>query len=58
MYPRLQNSYVTVTVNILRPKQHGRYFTDDIFKSIFLNEDVWISMKISLKFVPRGQNQQ
>ena len=27
--------------------------TDDIFKSIF-NESVWISIKISLKFVPKG----
>ena len=24
------------------------------FKCIFLNENVWISMKISLKFVPKG----
>ena len=29
-----------------------RYFADDIFKCIFLNENVWISIKISLKFVP------
>ena len=27
---------------------------DDIFKCIFLNENVWISIKISLKFVPYG----
>ena len=27
---------------------------DDIFKYIFLNENVWISVKISLKFVPKG----
>ena len=26
----------------------------DIFKCIFLNENVWIPIKISLKFVPRG----
>ena len=26
----------------------------DIFKCIFLNENVWISIKISLKFVPKG----
>ena len=24
---------------------------DDIFKCIFLNENIWISIKISLKFV-------
>ena len=27
--------------------------TDDIFKSM-INESVWISMTISLKFVPKG----
>ena len=30
------------------------HFADDIFKWIFLNENVWISIDISLKFVPRG----
>ena len=34
---------------------NGRHFADDIFKCIFLNENVWISLKISLKFVPRVQ---
>ena len=38
--------------NPLRPRQSGRHFTEDIFKYIFLNENVWISMNISLKFVP------
>ena len=41
-------------VNTLRPRQDGRRFPDDIFKYIFLNEILWISIKISLKFVPRG----
>ena len=27
---------------------------DNIFKCIFLNENVWISINISLKFVPKG----
>ena len=40
--------------NTLRPRQNGRRFTDDTFKCIFLNENVRISIKISLKFVPRG----
>ena len=40
--------------NPLRPRQNGRHFPDDIFKWIFLNENVWISNKISLKFVPTG----
>ena len=42
------------SVNTLRPWQNGRHFQDDIFKCIFLNENVWISLKISLKFVPKG----
>ena len=41
-------------VNTLRPRQNGRHFPEDIFKCIFLNENVRISIKISLKFVPRG----
>ena len=32
---------------------NGRHFTDDICKSIFLNKNMWISLKISLKFVPK-----
>ena len=43
-----------VFVNTLRPRQNGRHFPDDIFKWIFLNENVWISINISLKFVPKG----
>ena len=41
-------------VNTLRPRQNGRHFADDIFKCIFLNENVFITVKISLKFVPKG----
>ena len=39
-------------INTLRPRQNGRHFADDIFKRIFLFENVWISIKISVKFVP------
>ena len=42
------------TLNTLRPRQNRRHFADDIFKCIFLNETVWISIDISLKFVPKG----
>ena len=35
--------------NSLRPRQNGRYFLDNIFKCIFLNENVSIVIKISLK---------
>ena len=41
-------------VNTLRPRQNGRHFTDDIFKYIILNENVWISIEISLRFLPKG----
>ena len=40
--------------NTLSPRQNGRHFADDIFKLIFLNENVWIPIKNSLKFVPHG----
>ena len=40
--------------NTLRPRHHGHYSTHYIFKCIFLNENVWISIKISLKVVPKG----
>ena len=41
-------------INTLRPRQNGRRFADDAFICIFLNENVRISIKISLKFVPKG----
>ena len=41
-------------VNTLRPRKNGWHFPDDIFKPLSLNENVWISIKISLKFVLRG----
>ena len=41
-------------VNTLGPRQNGRHFPDGIFKWIFLNENAWIVIKISLKFVPNG----
>ena len=41
-------------LNTLRPRQNGRLFADDTFKRIFLNETNRISIKISLKFVPKG----
>ena len=45
---------VQLRVNTLRPRQNGRHFADDTFKPIFLNENIWISIKISLKFVPKA----
>ena len=40
--------------NTLRSGQDERHFADDIFKCIFLNENVRIPIKTSLKFVPKG----
>ena len=52
---------VSVLINFLLPegnalgaRQNGRHFLDDILKRIFLNENVRISMNMSLKFVPKG----
>ena len=50
-----QNPNKYYDFNTLRPRQYGRHFPDDSFKRICLNEDVSISLKISLKFVPKVQ---
>ena len=42
------------TFNTLRPRQNGQHFPNYIFKCIFFNENIWILIKISLKFVPQG----
>ena len=36
------------------PRQFGGKIADDIFKRIFFNENDWMSIKISLKFIPEG----
>ena len=41
-------------VNTLRPRQDGCHFADDTLERIFLNGNVVISIKISLKFAPKG----
>ena len=38
--------------NSLRPRLYIGHFADDIFECIFLNENIWNSIKFSLKFVP------
>ena len=45
---------VTQRINTSRPRRNGQHFADDIFKYIFFNENAWISIRISLKFVPKG----
>ena len=42
------------TINALRPRQNGHHFADDNLKCIFLNENVDIFIKMSLKFVPNS----
>ena len=42
-----------IIISTLRPRQNGRQFADDTYKCIFLNENVWTPIKISLKFVPK-----
>ena len=41
-------------INTLWSRHNGRHFPYDIVKWIFLNGNLGISMKISLKFVPKG----
>ena len=41
-------------VNTSRPRQNDRLFADDIFKRIFLNENIRISIQISLMFILNG----
>ena len=47
------SNHVDGSFKTLRPRQDGPRFAD-IFKWIFFNEIMWISIKILLKFVPSG----
>ena len=49
-----QLDLITYGTNTLRPRQNGPHFADDTFKRIFFNENIGISIKILLKFVPKG----
>ena len=52
---KIENRRWFVTqLNTLKPKKKGHQFPDDILKCIFLNENIKISIKVSLKFVPMG----
>ena len=50
---KAKNFYEQLTVNTLRSTRNGRHFPDDICKRIFLNENVWFPITVSLKFVPK-----
>ena len=52
--PRLDYLPHWQCIDTLRPRQNGRHFADEMFKCIFVNENVWIPIEISLKFVPKG----
>ena len=41
-------------INTLSPRQSGRHFANVTFKCIFLNENIWIPIKISLRYVPKS----
>ena len=43
-------------VLLIPPGQDGRHFADDVFKCIFVNENLCILIWISLKFVPKSLN--
>ena len=45
-------SYTSFSFNTLRTRQNDWYFVGDILECIFLNENVWVSNKISLHIVP------
>ena len=46
--------HAIISVNTLRLRQYGHHSPDDIFQCIFLNQNVWISIKISLNFGSKG----
>ena len=46
--------FLACRLNTLSARQNGRHFADGTFKRIFFNENVRISIEISLKFVPKG----
>ena len=45
---------IAFQIDTLKPRHNGRHFADDILKCIFLNENVCILIKISLKFLSYG----
>ena len=45
---------MSILINILRLRQNGRHFADEIFKCIFWNKTLWNWNDISMKCVPQG----
>ena len=48
------SKYPWTLFNTLRPRQNGGQFPDGIFKCIFQNENISISITMSLNFVPKA----
>ena len=46
--------YVHIHVNSLPPEQNGHHFANDMFKCMFLNENIRISINISLTIDPKS----
>ena len=51
---RISCTNLLILYHFLKLRRNEQHFAEDIFKRIFFNENVWISIKISLKFVPKG----
>ena len=49
----MQVTRIAIRVHSSPPRQNGRYFPDDIFRWIFMNENYCILIRISLKLVPK-----
>ena len=47
----------SVSVNTLRPRQNGRHFADDIFKCIFVNENVIMCLRFCWNLFRSGRCQ-
>ena len=51
IFSTISSNLYQLQCNTLRPRHICRHFADDIFKYMFLNENVSIPLKMSLKFV-------
>ena len=49
----MYNQHGGYLTHLNSPEQHGRCFADVIFRCIFLNENICILIRISMKFVPK-----
>ena len=46
---------IVMVAKTMKLRQNGRHFADDIFKCIFLTENVSMPIEMSLKSVPKGR---